>query len=144
MATATPAPPIAPRQIQNIRVIVGDKDFAKQVNACEFKKTGGAAQTWQGGTPDAQYVDKAPSEYAADIGLIADWEEPDSLCNFLWENDGSKATIEYQPDVAGLTYFEAEITIDGPMPPGKVGSWPEVTVSCPSTKPVRKQRTPGP
>lgn len=142
-AAATPAAPISPRQIKNIKVVVGEKSFEKQVNACEYKKSGGAAQTWQGGTPDAQYVDKAPSEFSVDLGLIADWEEPSSLCNFLWENDGEKATLEYQPDSAGKTYFTSEITIDAPMPPGKVGAWPEVTVSCPSTKPVRAQRAIG-
>lgn len=139
---AIPAPPITPRQLKHIRVIIDDVDFAKQVNGCEFKKNGGAAQTWQGGTPDAQYVDKEPSTHTADLSFLSDWEEDESLCNFLWEHDGEKATIQYQPVAAGTVYFEAEITIDAPMPPGKIGGWPETTVSCPSTKPERKFVTP--
>ncbi len=139
MVTTT-APTIAPRQLKHIRVIVGSTDFAAQVNACEFKKGGGASQTWQGGTPDAQYIDKAPDEHSVDVTLIADWEQTQSLCNHLYDHDGEKATLEYQPDIDGLTYFESEITISAPPPPGKVGGWAEITVSMPCTKPVRKKR----
>lgn len=139
---ATMAPDIAPRQTKHIRVIIGNTDFAKQVNTCEFKKGGGAVQTWQGGTPDAQYVDKAAAEHTLDLGFLSDWEEEESLCNFLWEHDGETAVIEYQPVDAGRVYFEAEITIDAPMPPGKIGSWSESSITMPSTKPVRKFRTP--
>lgn len=138
--TFTAAPTVNPRQLKNIRVIIGDVDYAAQVNACEFKKGGGQAQTWQGGTPEAQYVDKAPSEYSVDIGLIADWEQSASFCNWLYEHDGEKATLEFEPDATGRTYFESEITIDAPPPPGKVGSWAETTASMPCTKPVRKLR----
>ncbi len=138
---ATPAPAINPRQIKHIRVIVGDTDYAAQVNKCEFKKSGGAVQTWQGGTPGAQYVDKAASEHSVDLGLIADWEQEDSFCNYLYENDGEKATLQYMPAADGLVYFESEITIDAPPPPGAVGSWAETTATMPCTKPVRKRLT---
>lgn len=140
VAPITEAPEISPRQLKHIRVIVADTDFAAQVNSCEFKKSGGSTQTWQGGTPDAQYIDKAPDEHSVDIGLIADWEQDESLCNYLYENDGEKATLQYQPDVNGLVYFESEITISAPPPPGKVGGWAETTASMPCTKPVRKKR----
>lgn len=144
MAPVTDAPPINPRQIKHIRVILADTDFAAQVNKCEFKKGGGATQTWNGGTPDAQYIDKAPDEHSVDLGLIADWEEEESLCNFLYDNDGEKATIEYMPDASGRVYFESEITISAPPPPGAVGSWAEATATMPCTKPVRKLRPVGP
>lgn len=140
MAPVTDAPPINPRQIKHIRVIIADTDFAAQVNKCEFKKGGGATQVWNGGTPAAQYIDKAPDEWTVDLSLIADWEETESLCNFLYDNDGEKATIEYMPDATGLAYFESEITISAPPPPGAVGSWAEATTTMPCTKPVRKLR----
>lgn len=144
MPEATPAPPIAPRQLKHIRVVVGTVDFAAQVNKCEFKKGGGAAQTWNGGTPDAQYVDKAAPEYSVDLAGLADWEEPTSLCNFLYEHDGEKATLEYMPLANGTVKFVSEITIDAPPPPGAVGSWPEFAASMPCTKPTRVLPAPPP
>lgn len=141
----TIAAPINPTRVKNIKLIIGGINFAAQVGGCEFKKNGGDAEVWQGGTPDAQYVDKSAETYTADLTLIADWEEEDSLCNFLLEHDGEKATLVFMPKATGRVQFTSEITVSAPMPPAKVGDWPEVTTSNPCTKPVLSRLpVPGP
>lgn len=141
----TDAPPITPQQVKHIKLIIGTANFAAQVNAVEFKKNGGDSATWQGGTPDSQYVDKSPETYTVDVTHVQDWEQEDSLCNFLLEHDGEKATLVYMPKASGRVQFTSEITISAPLPPAKVGDWPEVTVSSPCTKPVLSRLpVPGP
>lgn len=145
MAEPTIAGPINPRQVKHIRVVCGETDFSAQVTKCLYQKGGGAVQTLQGGTPEAQYVDKAPAEHSVVLGVISDWEKDDSLCNYLYDHDGEKATLEYMPFAGGLVYFTSEITIDAPPPPGTIGEWPTIEVTMPSTKPVRaKKPVPGP
>lgn len=137
MAPVTDAPAINPRQLKHISIVIDDVEYAAQVKKCTWKPSGGAAQTWQGGTPDAQYTDKAPTEYELELVFIADWEQEDSLANVLYEFDGQKADISYMPHKNGLAFWTAEITIAAPTPPDEVGAWPETTISMPSSRPVR-------
>lgn len=109
--------------------------YEKHVSSVNWEPTV-QQQTWQGGTPDASLTDTSSPTWVANVTLVQDWDNPDSLCNFLLEHQGKSVAVTYKPDAAGEFSIQATITLVPPAIGGAVGVFNESTVQMGSTVPV--------
>lgn len=123
------------RPQKNIKFEVGADSYEKQVSNVNWPGAQSAIY-WQGGTPDAKVVDIAEGNEVCNITLIQAWDDPDSLCRFMFEHAGEEATVTYFPHADDDFAVTASITIMRPQIGGQVNQFNEATIACPSTKPV--------
>lgn len=125
-----------PRTIKNFVLELEGDTYEKHANNVNWTKTTNTVE-WRGGTPDAIYTDSTVGSHVCNITLVHDYENPDSLFNWMIDHEGQQVEVQYKPDVAGTFTQTATITIVAPDAGGAAGAFGESTVACPSTKPVR-------
>jgi len=77
-----------------------------------------STQTWKGITPAASFSDSTSPVWVAALEYAQDWETPDSLARYLFENQGATVTALFQPKKgSGLPEF----TVDLVITPGPIG-----------------------
>lgn len=135
-----PTPIANNAQLQtNLRLLLGagatQKAFQKHVSNVQFAPSGGGAVTWQGGTPDAKLVGRLPQDWVCNLTLAMDFDNADSLANFLLNNAGQKVAIAYSMTPTGTTFYST-ITVNAPQIGGRVNAFNEATVACPCTPPT--------
>lgn len=133
--------PADPRSIKNFRLKLAESNYELHASNVNWTKTTNQVE-WKGGTPDAVYADSTVGSHLANITLVHDYENQDSLFNFMIDHEGEQASVEYKPDADGTFTQTATITIVAPDVGGAVGAFGESTVACPSSKPVRSFANP--
>jgi hypothetical protein len=122
------------RPQKDIRVKIEADNYEKQVSDVNWPNPA-TAVTWRGGTPDAIVSDIAEGNEVCNITLIQAWDDPESLCVFMFEHAGEKAQISYKPHADSNFEITAEITLMRPTIGGKTNQFNEATIACPSTTP---------
>lgn len=128
------------RPQKDIRVTITQADgqevhHEKQVSNVNWANPSTAAY-WRGGTPDAVRTDVVAGNEVCNITMIQAWDDPDSLCRFMFEHAGEEAVIAYKPHADDDFEVGAKITLMRPQIGGPVNAFNEATVACPSTEPV--------
>ncbi|MDH6181814.1 hypothetical protein M2152_001996 [Microbacteriaceae bacterium SG_E_30_P1] len=131
-----PQVPATPAAVKNMRLQIGTDTFELHANNVLWSKNTQQVQ-WQGGTPDASYSDLSEDTHACAINLVNDYQNEDSLFNFLIDHAGETAAISYRPDAEEDFVQTATITLVAPNTGGGMRAFHEQTVTCPSTPPVR-------
>ena len=126
---------VTARAQRNLRLAIGTDTYEKHVSNIAWTA---ASQTvnWAGGTPDAQLSDSTPAVWAAAWNVVQDWQNEDSLCNFLLAHQGEQVEVAYMPDAEGTFEIVATITLVAPNIGGAVNQFNESTVSMASSVPV--------
>lgn len=125
-----------PRSINNMVLKLGTDTYEKHASNVNWGKSTNQV-TWKGGTPEAVFTDSTVDSHVCNITLVHDYDNVDSLFNFMIDHEGEQLEIEWKPNVAGTFTQTATITIVAPDAGGAVGAFGESTVACPSSKPVR-------
>lgn len=125
-----------PTAVKNMLVKIGADSFELHANNVKWSKNTTQVE-WQGGTPSANYVDVVESTHACAINLVHDYQNEDSLFNFLIDHEGETAVVTYRPDAEGDFVQTATLTLVAPDTGGEMRKHHESTVTCPSTKPTR-------
>lgn len=128
--------PAAPRTTKNMRLRVGANNYEKHANNVKWGKSTTNVE-WRGGTPDAVFSDSSVGSHTCSITLVHDYQNPDSLFNWMIDHEGEQVEVEWKPDPSGAFTQTATITIVAPDTGGAIGAFGEDTLACPSTKPVR-------
>lgn len=76
------------------------------------------------------------------VAVVQDWENPDSLANYLLANAGDSIAVTYKPDADGEFSIASTVKIVAPAIGGPVNAFNESTVTMPATKPVPTFPTP--
>lgn len=126
----------APRAQRHLKLTIGADTYETHVSSIKWTPTA-ETLTWRGGTPDAVHTDRTNPTWATEWAVVQDWETPDSLCNFLLDNDGVQAEVEYKPQHDGDFGITATVTLAAPEIGGPVNAFNESTVTMGSTKPER-------
>ena len=69
--------------------------------------------TWQGGTSDASFSEATNATWTCTLSYAQDWETPNSLAEYLLENDGLQKVVVFKPkgDGLGLPIFTATLIL---------------------------------
>lgn len=124
-----------PFMLRDVLLTIGDDDFRKQVSAVVFTPSTGQT-SWQGLSPDATVTESNPETWTCAVTMAQDWQNVDSLCNYLHENSGDSVPCVFEP-IAGGVGFTATLSLAPPAIGGAVGTQPEATVTMGSSKPAR-------
>jgi hypothetical protein len=126
---------------KNLKLTIDDNTYEKHVSNIAWNPSS-TTQNWQGGTPDSLLTDTTPSTWVAAWTILQDWQNPDSLINWVYDHQGEKVEVEYMPDADGDVTFTATVTIPDINIGGAVNAFNESTFSGPSTKPDRSTTSP--
>lgn len=127
--------PLTATPVKNTRLKIGTHNYELHANNVKWTPKTTTTQ-WLGGTPDARIDDVDVTGHDCAITLAHDYQNPDSLYNFLLANAGQKAVIEWKPDPAGAFTVTASITLVAPEIGGGMRAVHESTVTCPSSAPA--------
>lgn len=130
-----PVMPVSPEVQKNLQLMIGLDEYQKHVSSVSWEPSTSQVE-WRGGTPDAVFTDSAAPTWTANFVLIQDWENPDSLFNFLLAHAGETAEVSYKPVAAGEFSIAATVTLAAPAIGGAVGQYVEATIVMGSTAPV--------
>ncbi len=126
--------PNTARPQKDLTLQIGADSYEAHVSNVLFSNSTSTI-SWQGGSPDALLSDTVEGPWTAAITMVQDWQNPDSLCNFMLEHAGEVASVTYKPQQDGAFAVEAEITLVSPAIGGPVNQYNESTVTCGSSKP---------
>lgn len=126
--------PLTATAVKNMRLRIGAHNYELHANNVQW--TPNITQLrWPGGTPEAEVLDAILEGWACAVTVAHDYQNPDSLYNFMLQHAGETAEIEWRPDPAGPFVTEATIVVVPPAIGGAMRQVHESTVNCPSSKP---------
>lgn len=126
MAGTTPVP-VQPIVLRDVLVTIDGHQFERAVSSVALTPSASVV-TWQGGTPDSQFTDVSPATWAAGITHAQDWENEDSLSNYLFDHEGETVDATFAPKNGGQA-FDARVVITPGAIGGAIGSTAEATVT---------------
>lgn len=124
------------RPQKDLSLLIGADNFQRHVSNIIWTPATPSQIEWRGGTPDALVTSSIPGSWSASLTVAQDWENPNSLCNFLLANEGEEVAVEYMPHADGAFKIAATLTLAAPAIGGPVNQFNESTVVCASTIPV--------
>jgi hypothetical protein len=88
--------------------------------------------TWQGGTSDASFSEATNATWTCVLNYAQDWETPDSLAEYLLDNDGQQKVVVFKPkgDGTGLPIFTATLILVAGDIGGDVNTVQTASVTC--------------
>lgn len=127
--------PLTATAVKNMRLRIGAHNYELHANNVQW--TPNITRTrWQGGTPEAIVLESNVDGWEAALTVAHDYQNPDSLYNFLLQHAGESAEIEWRPDPTGPFVTEATIVLEPPAIGGAARNVHESTVTCLSSAPV--------
>lgn len=123
---ATIAKPI-PLVLKDVILTIGTDNFEKHVSAVTFTPSSSQV-TWQGLSPDATFSDVTTATWTCSLEIVQDWSTSNSLCRYLFENEGDHVAATFKPVSGSGPSFTATLIIT----PGAIGG----TVNAVATQSV--------
>lgn len=108
---------------------VGADNYEASVSQVEFTPST-STTTWAGLTPSAVFSAVGSSTWVVTFSGAQDWDDINSLSNYLLDNEGDTVVIDFHP-VNGGAGFRATVTLVAPAIGGTVNGVPVFTVSLP-------------
>lgn len=104
-------------------------DFSGHVSNVTFTPAS-TTVTAKGLTPTAVYTDQTAATWTVAITYFQDWDNPESLSNKLFDNEGDEVTLTFAPvNKSGKALWSAQVK----LVPGTVGgagdAWMTATVT---------------
>lgn len=106
---------VQPFILRDVLFTVGADNYQAHVSQVEFVPTSSLVN-WKGLTPTAVFTFGTASTWAATIALAQDWDTPDSLSRYLFDNEGESVAVVFEP-VAGGPAISATLIVA----PGSIG-----------------------
>ena len=136
-----PAIAVAPFVLKDAQFTVALDNYEAHTSQVEFVPSV-QTLTWQGLTPPSQYSDVGPATWTCQVTLAQDYDEALSLATFLFDHEGEKIPMTFEPQ-AGGTGFTADVIITPGTIGGAVNTYAEATVTLGvQGKPVKTPATP--
>ena len=106
---------VQPIQLKNALFTVETDSYEKHVSAVEFVPSSNLV-TWKGLHPTSVFTFGSTATWQCNLTFAQDWETPDSLSQYLFENDGEEIDVVFEP-VNGGAGFSATLIVT----PGSIG-----------------------
>ena len=106
---------IAPIVLKDCTLKIGADNYETNVSSVEFVPTASSV-TWKGLTPTAQFTSVGGATWVANLAYAQDWDTPNSLSQYLYDNEGASIVADFAPRNGGPG-FRATLVIT----PGSIG-----------------------
>jgi len=115
----TTAVPVNPFSMKDVSLVLGPTEagyeFRTSVSSVQFTPSASTV-TWSGLGLNT-YTDVNTATWVCTLEYAQDWDAPESLSAFLYENEGATVPVVFKPKNAGAKTFTGEVIIT----PGAVG-----------------------
>lgn len=130
--------PATAKAIRHLSIKIGTDDYVKHVAACKITNDSKPV-TFKGGSPAAILTDVSAGTYMLEIDVVHDYQNADSLYNYLLANAAEQAEFIYKPDPDGTFQATVTATIVRPSIGGNVDQFGRETLKMPCTEPALVQ-----
>ena len=120
--------PVNPFVIKDVDFTVAADDFSAHVNSVRLIPTT-QTRTWKGFSPEASFSEQTAPEWSCTVKLAQDWDNANSLANYLLDNAGEEVAVTFKPRRSGTSAFTVTLILTPPEVGGDIDSWAEATVS---------------
>lgn len=128
---------IAPLVLKDVLMQIGANNYETALSAAQFVPTASSV-SWQGLTPSSSFTDVSSATWAAALTFAQDWDTPQSLSEFLFDNEGQTVPATFRPRNGRGSSFTTNLVITPGAIGGTVNTFNEATVNLGCTgKPVR-------
>lgn len=110
------SPAVKPIVLNDIDFVVEADNYEAHVSKVEFIPTSSLVK-WKGLTPASVFNFPTAAEWALGLDYAQDWDTPDSLSEYLYENEGQTKEVTFKPRKAGARPWTATVIIT----PGAIG-----------------------
>lgn len=126
---------VNPLVLKDVVLSLGADSYEKHVSGVTFTPSA-ATITWQGLTPTAKFTDVAAADWTCQLDYVQDWDTPDSLSQYLFENEGAEIAATFKPRSGSGPSFTANLVITPGAIGGVVNAYATTSVTLGSDKPV--------
>lgn len=133
---------VQPLVLRDIELILGEDgdDFRKHVSSVrlEPRSTDPETVTWRGlgDNVHQETLAAGDDDWSCVLEYVQDWDSPDSLSRYLYENAGQTVPATFRPRSGVGPSFTSSLTLVHGAIGGNVAAAATSTVTCGSTKPV--------
>lgn len=128
---------VQPFVLRDVLLQIGANNYETAVSAAVFTPNA-AQQTWQGLTPASSFTDVATATWVAALTFAQDWDTPQSLSEYLFDNEGATVPASFRPKNGRGSSFSTSLVITPGAIGGPVNTFQEATVNLGCTgKPTR-------
>ncbi|SDT69465.1 hypothetical protein [Jiangella sp. DSM 45060] len=120
---------VAPFVLKDVLFTVETDNYEAHVSAVTFTPAN-SAQEWRGLTPTAVFTDPGSETWTVTMEIAQDWETPDSLARYLYQNAGSTVEVTFKPKSGSGPTFEANVTLVSPAIGGTGNAYATASVAC--------------
>lgn len=126
---------VVPLVLKDVILTLGADTYEKHVSKVRFVPSTSVIR-WQGLTPTAKFTDVTASDWTCELSYVQDWKTPDSLSQYLLENEGETIAAVFKPESGDGPTFTANLVITPGAIGGDVNAFTETSVTLGSDKPV--------
>jgi hypothetical protein len=125
---------VVPLVLKGVILTLGTDTYERHVDQVTFTPSASSI-TWTG-LDNNSYTDVATATWACGLNYAQDWDTPDSLSQFLYENEGETVSATFSPRSGSGPAFTADLVITPGAIGGTVNAYATASVSLGSTRPV--------
>lgn len=107
--------PVSPFVLQDCVLTIEEDDFAAAASSIEIAPSS-SSTNFKGLKKGSSFTFPGSATWAANLGFAQDWDNPDSLSNYLFDHEGETKQAHFEP-VSGGQGFDVKIIIT----PGTIG-----------------------
>lgn len=118
---------VQPIVLRDVLLSIGTDSYEKHVSGVTFTPTSGTVN-FNGLAPDAVFTFPTATTWTLQLEYAQDWATVNSLSEYLFNHEGEKVTMTFEP-VNGGAGFEAEVFIASGAIGGTVNAVATATVT---------------
>jgi len=118
---------IEPIILTNCLLTIGADNYEKHVSRVQFDPSA-ATVNWKGLHPDAVFSKVARATWTCTLEYAQDWETPNSLSQYLHDNEGTEVAATFSPESGGASWAATILITPGAIG-GTVDTVPTATVT---------------
>jgi hypothetical protein len=121
---------IAPLFLKDVVLAVGADSYEKHVSGVTLTPST-SPSTFKGLSPDAVFTEVPTATWMLSLEYAQDWETPDSLSAYLFNNQGNTVEMTFTPrNGSGPSFAVSVVVLSGAIG-GQIDSFATTTVSLP-------------
>jgi hypothetical protein len=129
---------VKPIVLRDVLLSIAADDYEKHVSGVTITPTTGSV-VWNGLSPDAAFNFPTSTTWALQLDYAQDWDTTNSLSRYLFDHEGEKVTMTFEPERGG-TGWEVDVFIV----PGAIGGQVNAVATASVTLGVVGRPTPVP
>ena len=129
---------VKPIVLRDVLLNIAADDYEKHVSGVTITPTTGSV-VWNGLSPDASFNFPTSTTWALQLDYAQDWDTTNSLSRYLFDHEGDKVTMTFEPERGGVGW-----EVDVFIVPGAIGGQVNAVATASVTLGVVGRPTPVP